>query len=123
MAPAKAQQLRAEPAEVVGLVLEVPGAVDQDQRAHPQNQQGHDPGQGIHPEGEFELEAGNPGNHFGDRSGTGVGIDGAVLEEQPDKGGRGDRGQGIERVPAKPSEQQRGHSSHRKVHGKDCDHW
>src|SRR3954466_12967293 len=45
-----------------------------------------------------------------------------MLQEQPDKGGRGNRGQGVERVPAKLSKQQGGHSSHRKVHGKDCDH-
>ena len=65
--PGEGQELGAETAEVVVLVLEVAGAVDQHQRTHPQHQQGHDPGQGIHPEREFELQPGNPGDHFGDR--------------------------------------------------------
>ena len=35
----------------------------------------------------------------------------------------GNRGQGVERIPAELPEKQRRHSSHRKVQGKDCDHW
>ena len=63
--PGEGQQLGAESAEVVVLVLEVPGAVDQDQRPHAEDQQGHDPGQGVHPEGKLNLQLRDPGQNLG----------------------------------------------------------
>ena len=120
------EQLGAKSAEVVVLVLEVPGAVDQDQRAHAEDQQGHDPGQGVHPEGELNLQLGDPRQDFGHAgcsAAGGVGIDRAVLEEQPDERTGGHRGEGEKRIPAEFPKEKRRHSSHRKVHGKDCDHW
>ena len=56
MAPAKASSWAPKPPRSLVLVLEVPGAVDQHQRAHAQDQQGHHPGQRIHPEGQLQLQ-------------------------------------------------------------------
>ena len=131
--PGEGQELGAEAAEVAVLVLEVARAVDQHQRAHPEHQQGHDPGEGVHPEREFDLEFGDPGQDLGDCAARGRGcrgglagcalVHGVALQKQPDERACGDRGQRVERVPAEFPEQERRHSGHREMHGKDCDHW
>jgi hypothetical protein len=50
-------------------------------------------------------------------------VDGGVLEQEPDERTGGHRGQRVERVAAELPEDERRHSGHREVHGKDCDHW
>ncbi len=74
------------------------GMIAQGERADTQNQQGHDPGQGIHAEGQFKVQAGNPRQDFFYAA---TGIYGAVLEDQPDESGCGDGGQHVERISSK----------------------
>jgi hypothetical protein len=115
------QELGTKAAEVLILFLEVPCAVHQHQRADAQHQEGHHPGKGIHPEGELKLEARDPRDHLGHCA---VGrIDRSMLEQEPGKGCRGNSGQDVESVAAPSPEEERRQHSHRKVHGKDCNHW
>ena len=138
--PGEGEQLRAEAAQVVIACLEIARAVHQDQRPHAQDEQRHDPGQRIHPERQFEVKSGNPRHHLRDGAGCGIiaacttggnrprfhaalGIDVPVLQNQPDEGAGGNRGQGVESIAAEPGEQRRRHSGQHEVQGKDCDHY
>jgi hypothetical protein len=122
------EKLGAEAAQIVVLVLEIAGAVHQDKGTHAQHQQGHDPCQCVEAEGELNAEVRDPGSDFACLAATFAAgrpscrIDRAVLEQQPNEGPGRHCSKRVERAPSEFPEDERRHSSNRKVHGKDCDH-
>ena len=113
------QQLSAEPAQIGVFVLEIPGAVNQHQRSDAQDQKGHHPRQGIHPEGQLDVEAGYPRKQLFYAT---AGIYGLVLEDQPEESCCRDSGKHVESVPAELPEDQGRHSCRYKGDGENCDH-